>query len=302
MKKLNVFLLGTVEMSYSLYDKWLAKYADDPRVQIAGMASLAPNTFNADYKSLQPLAEKYNLCYFEYSGNDQDSLKMHIEQNHAEVLFCFGWPYLLKQRLLDTLKLDAFGFHPSDLPKNRGRHPIIWALALGLTETASTFFKITAEADAGEIISKKVLPIDENDHAGDLYQKIAAVARTQVLEWTELLLNDRLVAIPQNLSAGNSWRKRSAKDGQIDWRISARNIHNLVRALHPPYPGATFNYQGQEYKLLQTQVIKGRPMNLEPGYVVQVGTRGPIICCGEESIELINTVPAIELKQGDYVL
>lgn len=75
--------------------------------------------------------------------------------------------------------MGVIGFHPAALPNNRGRHPIIWALALGLNETASTFFKMDEGADTGDIVSQVKIPICESDYAADLYENIMCAAKNR---------------------------------------------------------------------------------------------------------------------------
>ena len=72
-----------------------------------------------------------------------------------DVIFCFGWSGLLKKELLQIPPMGVIGYHPTALPKNRGRHPITWALNLGLKETASTFFFMDDGIDSGDILSQK---------------------------------------------------------------------------------------------------------------------------------------------------
>ena len=67
-----------------------------------------------------------------------------------DVIFCFGWSQLFKKKLLNIASLGVIGFHPALLPANRGRHPLIWSLILGLKETGSSFFFMDEGADSGD--------------------------------------------------------------------------------------------------------------------------------------------------------
>ena len=79
--------------------------------------------------------------------------------------------------------MGVLGFHPSELPKNRGRHPLIWALALGLKKSASTFFFMDEGIDSGEILSQKIFDILSNDDAQSLYDKMSNNALQQIEEF-----------------------------------------------------------------------------------------------------------------------
>jgi methionyl-tRNA formyltransferase len=83
--------------------------------------------------------------------------------------------------------LGVVGFHPAALPENRGRHPLIWALVLGLEETASTFFFMDEGADSGDLLSQRRISIEPADDAGSLYARITEVAMCQIREFVPLL-------------------------------------------------------------------------------------------------------------------
>ena len=65
--------------------------------------------------------------------------------------------------------MGVLGYHPTKLPANRGRHPLIWSLVLGLKQSASTFFFLDQDADSGDIISQKDFEILNTDDALALY-------------------------------------------------------------------------------------------------------------------------------------
>lgn len=70
-----------------------------------------------------------------------------IKALSPDILLCFGWSSLLKEELLRIAPMGVLGYHPAELPYNKGRHPLIWAKVLGLEETASTFFFMDQTAD-----------------------------------------------------------------------------------------------------------------------------------------------------------
>ena len=129
---------------------------------------------------LSQLAEKANLPW-RYSPqiHDPDSLDW-IQSLQPDVIFCFGWSRLLPRQVLDLAPLGVVGFHPAALPANRGRYPIIWALALGLQETASTFFFMQEGADSGDIIIQESIPTLHSEDANSLYLRIINTAIQQI--------------------------------------------------------------------------------------------------------------------------
>ena len=76
-----------------------------------------------------------------------------------DIIFCFGWSSLIKSEVLNLTKLGVVGYHPAMLPNNRGRHPLIWAKILGLTQTGSTYFFMDEGADTGDILDQSSFEI-----------------------------------------------------------------------------------------------------------------------------------------------
>ena len=219
-----------------------------------------------------------------------------------DIVFCFGWSYLLRQDVLDVPKWGVVGYHPALLPQNRGRHPIIWALALGLARTGSTFFIMNGGADAGDVISQRVVEIHEVDDAASLYARLTVTASEQLVDLTSNLKSLLYSRIPQDHASANVWRKRSARDGEIDWRMSAAAIRNLVRALARPYPGAHCRWSGGEHKVWKVEIVGGAPSNLEPGQVMAVDGGSVVVKCGDGAVRLIKHEGSPRPHPREYLL
>ncbi len=295
---LKILFIGCVESSYRLLKKLI-----DCKADVAGVITKENSSFHSDFCDLAPLCRETDIPYrYVRNVNDADSTAF-ITAVRADIGFCFGWSQLLKEDTIRLFPRGVVGFHPAALPKNRGRHPLIWALALGLSETASTFFMINAGADEGDIISQKRIDISYEDDAGTLYDRVMDAAVEQEAEIVRGFENGNIKYWRQSVNEGNSWRKRQKADGEIDWRMSGRSIYNLVRSLTRPYVGAHFVCNDKEYKVWKVQEIEtGGHDNIEPGKVLAVNDDGTVdIKTGESGIRLIE-FDQIILKEGDYVL
>lgn len=294
---MRILFIGCVESSYRLLEG-LVKNGKE----VVGVVTKEKSDFNADFADLTSLCKQTsipNLCV--QNVNDEDSISF-MKSINADIAYCFGWSQLVKEEVINLFPMGMVGFHPAALPRNRGRHPLIWALALGLSETASTFFMITAEADEGDIISQESVPIAYEDDARTLYDKVMDTAVEQEIRFTEQLEIGTIHRIKQDQEDSNSWRKRGKADGEIDWRMSSRNIYNLVRSLTIPYVGAHFVYDGQEYKVWRCQEIDAVGYeNIEPGKVLSVDEKNIDVKTGEGGIRLID-YDGIEINEGDYIL
>lgn len=155
--------------------------------------------------------------------------------------------------------------------------------------------------DSGDIVSQRELEIKDSDCARTLYERISRVAAIQIKEIVLQLENSTLRRVKQNRELSNTWRRRTEHDGLIDWRMSAKNVHNLVRGLSTPYVGAHFIDKDQIVKVWETaQSLEGE-INEEPGKVIRISDRGPIIKCGEGSVVLFKTEPEYWKPEGEYL-
>ena len=209
----------------------------------------------------------------------------------------------MKEELIRLFPAGAVGFHPAKLPDNRGRHPLIWALALGLKETASTFFMLNAGADEGDIVSQRKVEIAYEDDARTLYDKVMDIAVKQEIELVERLESGNVVRVKQNANAGNFWRKRGKEDGRIDWRMSSRAIYNLVRSLTRPYVGAHFVHHGTEWKVWKAQELDVKDVeNIEPGKALALNDDGTVdVKAGDGAVRLVE-FDRPKISEGDYLL
>ena len=293
---MRIVFIGCVEFSASALERLLSLGAD-----IVGICTLQASTFNSDHVDLSAIANRVGIpSIYSPDINSKESIDW-IKEKSPDIIFCFGWSKLLGSDLLGLSSRGVIGFHPAALPDNRGRHPLIWALVLGLTKTASTFFLMDGGADTGDILSQEVVLIDSVDDARSLYDKVTQTALSQIEYFLPLLSSGEIEFQKQNISAGNTWRKRTKADGVIDWRMSAEVIHNLVRALTRPYVGAHFVCGGREFKTWKTSVFKDAPVNIEPGRVIGKVDEHPIIKCGQDAICLLDIDPAFHFEVGQCI-
>ena len=280
---MRIVFIGTVRFSEKTFEKLIHQKAN-----IVGLITKSESDFNSDFADLTPLAKEKNIPVHCTTNVNSDLSLSWIKERAPDIIFCFGWSSLLKAELLKIAPMGVIGYHPAQLPFNRGRHPIIWALALGLNKTASTFFFMDEGADSGPILNQKLISISKNDTADTLYKKITAAALSQIKIFLPQLLSGKYKVKKQDHTKANYWRKRGKKDGEIDWRMSSEAIHNLVRALTKPYVGAHLIYKGKEIKVWETVKIKHQNRNIEAGKVLKVEKGNVVVKCSDGAIVISN--------------
>ncbi|WP_028862339.1 formyltransferase family protein [Psychromonas aquimarina] len=272
-------------------------------IEVSAVITRKESAVNSDFVDLSQVCIENKIPYFYEDPNDREASIDFFKKFKLDVIYCFGWSYLLRKELLDLPVCGVIGFHPAKLPMNRGRHPIIWTLALGLDETASTFFKMDEGADSGPILSQELIAITTEDNATSLYKKVLAVANKQIINFTNDLSSGTAVFNPQDDKKATYWRKRSRKDGLIDWRMSAVSIHNLIRALAPPYPGAEFSWNGELVPVISSSIaVDSYAQNIEPGKVLSKKRNSILVKCAEKNAIWIHNLDEQELPdKGEYL-
>ena len=279
---MKIGFIGCVESSHMALKTLLGLEGAD----VVAVVTRSASKVNSDFVDLSELCiENCIPLHYEDPLNRSDTVEF-LKKFELDVIYCIGWSYLLGDELLALPANGIIGFHPAKLPENRGRHPIIWALTLGLPETASTFFKMDKGADSGPIVSQELIEIDKGENASSLYAKILKVSQVQLIAFTKKLSDGNFEFLEQDHSKATYWRKRSRKDGLIDWRMSADSIHNLIRALSKPYPGAEFSWKGISVPVFFSTVdSNSKPINCEPGKVLaRVDSDLLVKCSGRDAI------------------
>ena len=282
-KKMKILFIGTVEFSY----RALATLFEN-NYNVVGLITKRVSNYNTDFHDLSSISEFYNVPVMYRTKDNEAELISFISEKSPDVIYCFGWSHILSKNILNLPPYGVVGFHPAELPNNRGRHPIIWALFLGLKQTASTFFIMDKGADTGDIISQEIIKI-KNDNAGTLYNKIIDVALKQILFFFKELQNNNgiIQRTPQCNNEGNTWRKRGKDDGKIDFRMSSKAIVNLVNSLTKPYVGAHIELDAEDvivWKAVEDHTIYN---NFEPGKVLEVEGNEIIVKTYDGAIRII---------------
>jgi methionyl-tRNA formyltransferase len=173
---------------------------------------------------------------------------------NPDFLFSFYYRYMLKAPWLEAPRKGALNMHGSLLPKYRGRAPVHWAIIHGESVTGASLHYMLEKPDAGALVDQQSVPILENDTALDVSIKVADVAQEVLSRSLPKLILGTADAQTLDLSKGSYFGRRRPEDGRIDWRQGARAVHNLVRAVAPPFPGAFTEVNRCRLSVLETRV------------------------------------------------
>ena len=293
---MRAVFIGTVEFSLRSLEKLIGL-----NVNLVGVITKESSSFNSDFVDLKSLCISNGIpCLYVDDINSLDSIKW-IKDLNPDVIFCFGWSSLIKKEILNIAPMGVVGYHPAKLPMNRGRHPLIWALALGLEESASTFFFMDEGADTGDILSQVDFEISYQDDARSIYDKVNDIALCQIEDFIPRLKQGKYSKVKQDGLRSNSWRKRNEIDGLIDFRMSSRAIYNLTRALTEPYVGACIKYRGKNISIWKVKEVDVVKENIEPGSVLNANNKSFIVKSYDGAVEVIGHDFKILPKVGEYL-
>jgi len=213
----------------------------------------------------------------------------------AIVVNAFGQK--LSPELLAIPRLGCFNVHASLLPRYRGSAPINWAIVSGEEETGVTVIRMSERMDAGEILARQAVRIEEDWTAGDLAEVLGRVGGHLMVRTLAELDAGTSHAVPQDASKASRAAMLAKKDGLIPWTKPAPRVRDHVRGM-TPWPGAfTFLAREGRYKPLRLTVLRSvvagpSAARTEPGTVLAVDRRGVLVSCGEGTLLLVEVKPA----------
>ncbi len=206
---------------------------------------------------------------------------------------------LLPEVVLKLPRLGAFNMHGSLLPRYRGRAPINWAVLNGETETGATLHVMEMKADAGDIVDQEAVAIGPDDTAAQVQTRVTAAAVKILARQIVHLERGTAPRRPQDELQATTFGRRRPEDGEIDWTRPAHGVHNLVRAVSHPYPGAFTDAFGPRTTIWSTRLVGPAPDGLQPGQVFSRDGRDCVVCGDGNCVEIMSAETAGETDTND---
>ena len=206
------------------------------------------------FDSVAALAQQHGVTVITPDDPNTAQVIEQIKAAQPDFLFSFYYRNMLKAPLLEIATHGCYNMHGSLLPKYRGRVPVNWAIIHGELETGATLHAMTEKPDNGAIVAQEAVPITLNDTAQDVFTKVSGAAE-RALDWVlPALIAGTAKHTPQDLSQGAYFGGRTPEDGRIDFSWGGLRLHNFVRALTRPYPGAFADITGKRIIIWATRL------------------------------------------------
>ncbi|WNB90452.1 methionyl-tRNA formyltransferase [Bacillus sp. NEB1478] len=198
-----------------------------------------------------------------------------------DLIVTAAYGQILPSAILEAPKYGCINVHASLLPKYRGGAPIHKSIIDGNEKTGITIMYMVEKLDAGDILTQVEVPINEKDHVGSLHDKLSAAGAKLLSETIPLLLNDKIVSIPQNPDEVTFAWNITREQEKIDWTLSGGEIYNHIRGLHP-WPVAYTTYNGQPLKVWWGEK-EAASKHAEPGTILAFADKGLQIATGDDT-------------------
>ncbi len=243
------------------------------------------------FESVAELARSSRLPdYAPVSPNTPEMLDV-LRSLQPDLFVSVYYRRLLAPEALALPAIAAVNLHGSLLPKYRGRAPLNWAILHGEPETGVTVHHMTPEADAGDIVAQAAVPIGPDDTALGVYHRMIRAAEGLLADTLPAIVAGTAPRRPQDHRTATVFGRRRPEDGRIDWSWPASRIHNLVRAVAHPYPGAFTNWRGRRLYVWETRVVEASGTDAPPGVILRACDDGFVVQTGAGRL-LVRSVQA----------
>lgn len=223
-------------------------------------------------EDFQKICKEHHIDFYKGEKIENNEFQKLYASYNADLGVCIGWRKLIREKILSTTKFGFIGPHSSELPKYRGFASSVYAILNGDPYCGFCIMKYKpAEADTGEICKRFRVSIDENMTIKDLIDKSGPLTVKHMLEVINEFQSETIQLEKQDESKVILSYPRLPEDGEIDWNQSAQKIHNLIRAVTKPYPGAFTFFKSRKLYIWKSEVFKNPPQFIgQPGHIVHL--------------------------------
>jgi len=255
-------------------------------VGIVDVAFIVPR-YDTQDPILREWAEKLDVPYKPEENVNSDTFVKWVKGQDADLLISMSFNQILKRDILDIAPLGFINCHAGALPFYRGRNPLNWVLINGETEFGITVHYIDEGIDTGDIIAQELFNISPEDDYSSLLELAISECAKVLFKAVSQLKEGAITRVKQSSISpvGSYFGRRIEGDEIIDFRWAATRVHNFVRAITLPGPGARCWYRNQQIAILRCELIDGAITYIATeGEVVGVSSRGSILKVGDSTI------------------
>jgi methionyl-tRNA formyltransferase len=243
------------------------------------------------FGSVADLTRKYGLEPRLVNDLEDPADEERIRGLAPDFIFSFYFRRMIPDRILALARQGALNMHGSLLPAFRGRSPVNWAILKGATETGASLHYMTGKPDAGDLVDQEPVKIGPDDDALGVSRRIGDAAVTVLARSLPKLKAGTAPRVPLDLSKGSYFGGRKPEDGEIDWTKPAKEIHDLVRAVTKPWPGAFTDVFGKKVTIWKTRIAPYAGHDVFPGRVEPTENSVIVYAGDDRTLEILSARP-----------
>lgn len=240
---------------------------------------------SVQYTPVKEVALRHNLPIYQPIKIRGEIAERYLENIPADVIVVVAFGQIIPKRILEMKKYGCINVHGSLLPKYRGAAPIQWAVIDGEKESGVTTMQMDEGLDTGDMLLKTVVPLDEKETGGSLFDKLSEAGAKLCVETLEKLERGELTPQKQGESPTAYASMLTKEMGRIDWTRDAASIERLVRGLNP-WPSAYTKLNGKTLKIWECRVVlqDADASKGECGEILKVTKDSMIVQTGENAL------------------
>lgn len=245
---------------------------------------------HSDFADLRPIAARHGIPVYETARSNAPDTLAALRAAAPDLTLVIGWSQLCGVGFRSIPALGCIGFHPSALPKMRGRGVIPWQILCGETQGGATLLWLDEGTDTGDIAAQTLFPIDPDyETARSLYDRAVSKMIPLLIGLMARLERGERPRTVQDHSLATLCARREPQDGMIDWTTPAARIERLIRAVSPPYPPAfTFDNTGRRcIRAARLSSREGYYIGL-PGQVQAIADAVTVLCGDGRCLDLLD--------------
>ena len=201
-----------------------------------------------------------------------------LDQTKPDLIVVAAYGRILPEYILNYPKYGCINIHGSLLPKYRGAAPIQRAVMNGESQTGVTIMKMAKGMVTGDMILKRDIPIESDDTAGTVFDKLADLGADALIEVIQLLLSGKAVFTPQNETDATYAPMIEKSEGKLNFETDAKAVCSLIMGLNPS-PGAFVEVD--DYRLKIHLAEMGSACSFSSGKICAISPRGIEVACGD---------------------
>ncbi|HOC08937.1 MAG TPA: methionyl-tRNA formyltransferase [Bacillota bacterium] len=205
-----------------------------------------------------------------------------LKELSPDIIIVVAYGQILPEEIINLPAMGCINVHASLLPKYRGAAPINWCIINGESRTGVTTMYMDKGMDTGDILLQRETEIGENETAGELHDRLAALGADLLLETLEGLQRNEVERKAQDHSAATYAPQLVRENGRVDWNLDAKSIYNIIRGTNP-WPGCYTVYKGERMKLWEAKVLEQKSRGTA-GKVLEAGHGGMLVQAGSGTL------------------